>query len=414
MKVLLLSHRVPYPPNKGEKIRTYHQLSHLLDRGHNIEVVTPLENSDELQFAEALTAKLNVPVEHAKLTYSPLRMARGLLTNVPLSVSNFHSKKLQKRIDELLNSTDYDAVMCTSSAMAEYVLNDTTFKIIKNNGVRLIMDFMDLDSLKWKQFASLKPWPLSLIYKREEKLLTKTEQEILKSFDASLFVSAEEVELLKANPDNKNKVHVVSNGVDANAYFRSSKKQTSADKPQFLFTGVMDYFPNEQAVIWFAEDVWPLVIAKYPQAQFIIAGMLPSKKVQALAEIKGVVVTGFIEDILPYYQNADIMVAPFKVARGIQNKVLQGMASGLPVISSAAGAAGISCTDGVNILIAKTPEDYINAAVELLSNKLSYNNIQKAGRDLVVKHYSWDAKNAKLENILMGRQQSTDILQTST
>ncbi len=408
MNVLLLAHRVPFPPNKGEKIRTYHQLSQLIKHGHNVVVVTPLEQAEDLQHADALKAKLNVEVVHSTLSMRFLRLARGLLTGKPLTVTNFHNAKLQREVDRLISETDCDVLMCTSSGMADYVLNQYTLKKIQQRGIRLVMDFMDLDSLKWKQYAEQKPWPLSSIYKREAALLSTTESEILDTFDASVFVSADEKSLLDTNPLLKNKVHVVTNGVDAEAYYPDIKNQTrpSATSPTLLFTGVMDYFPNEDAVIWFTENVWPLIIIKYPSAKFIIAGMRPSKKVSDLTNNKGVEVTGFVDDILPYYQNSDLMVAPFQVARGIQNKVLQAMASGLPVITSPAGAAGISCTDGEHLVVADTAAEYLTAIDELLNNRQRYRDIQMAGLELVVKDYSWENENTKLEIILIGEDTS--------
>ena len=404
MNVLLLAHRVPYPPNKGEKIRTFHQLSQLIKNGHSVVVVTPLEQAEDLQHADALKAKLNIDVVHSKLSMRLLRLARGLLTGQPLTVTNFQNAKLQRQVDTLISETECDVLMCTSSGMAEYVLNQSTLNKIQQRGIRLVMDFMDLDSLKWKQYAEQKPWPLSKIYQREATLLATTESEILATFDASLFVSADEKSLLDTNPKLKNKVHVVTNGVDAAAYYPDLENQTrpSVTAPTLLFTGVMDYFPNEDAVIWFTENAWPLIIKSYPGAKFVIAGMRPSKKVSDLSNNQGIEVTGFIEDILPYYQQADLMVAPFQVARGIQNKVLQAMASGLPVITSPAGAAGIACTDGVHLAVADTAANYLTAIDELLNNKQHYHDMQMAGLELVVKNYSWENENTKLESILAG------------
>lgn len=408
MNLLLLSHRVPYPPNKGEKIRTFHHLEYLINKGHRVTVVTPLENSEEQGFAEALSDLFTIEVLHTTLDNRYQRMLRGMLQGLPLSVTNFYSATLQNKINQQIITNRPDAIMCTSSAMARYVFNTATAELIDKYNIRLIMDFMDLDSLKWTQYSTRKPWPLSLVYKREAKLLSQLENETLHRFDASLFVSAEEKNLLQNDSQLKDKVHVVTNGVDQKTY-RPASGSTPPDaklfdgSPVLLFTGVMDYYPNEDAVIWFAEEIWPSIIKQYASAQFVIAGMRPSRKVKDLGKINGIQVTGYLDDILPYYQQADFLVTPFRVARGIQNKVLQAMACGLPVLTSPEGAAGIKCIDDEHLKIAKTSSDYLSAINLLLEDKVRYNKMSQAGLNLVAKHYSWSSENVKLEQLLSGQ-----------
>ena len=408
MNLLLLAHRVPYPPNKGEKIRTFHHLSFLLKQGHNVTVVTPLNGNEDKEHAEQLSKKLSIPVVHLTLRSRILRLAKGMLRGQALSVANFHTAALQNKVDHLLESNTPDVLMCTSSAMAAYVLNETTMDKIRRKRIRLVMDFMDLDSLKWEQYKDRKPWPISLIYSREAKLLSRFESQILAAFDASLFVTVDEKDLLQSERHISSKVHVISNGVDTDMYYPAADNSartdnTVANGPVLLFTGVMDYFPNEDAVIWFADEIWPQLKDKYPQAKFIVAGMRPSRKIQALDKIDGIEVTGYVEDILPYYQQADVLIAPFRLARGIQNKILQAMACGLPVITSAAGAAGIDCESGKELLIASDATDYIANIEKLVTGEDLCESIRNAGLKLVQQKYSWDAENAKLEYILSGR-----------
>ncbi len=408
MNLLLVAHRVPYPADKGEKIRTFNHLSFLVDQGHNVTVFTPLENNDDLKFATQLSAKLNIRVEHSSLGSRHFRILRGLATNQALSATNFHSQKLQRKLKALIKADKPDAVMCTSSAMAKYVFHSPTAALIKEQNIRLVMDFMDLDSLKWKQYAARKPWPLSLIYKREAQLLSSLESKVLNTFHASLFVSKEEKEMLHDIPELSAKVHVVSNGVDRSAYYPSDQNTPDDDlfggaSPVVLFTGVMDYFPNEDAVIWFADTVWPSVIQKYPQAKFVIAGMRPSRKVSELENRNGIEVTGYLDEILPYYQQADFLVAPFRVARGIQNKVLQAMACALPVLASPEGATGINCVHNEQLVFVNTPEDYIDAIETLTEDQASYQRISQGGLQLVTTQYTWDSENARLEHILEGK-----------
>jgi len=387
MNLLLLAHRVPYPANKGEKIRTFNHLDYLVSQGHNVTVVAPLENDEERKFADQLSKLLNIKVIHEQLGSRYLRMLNGLISGQSLSVTNFHSANLQSKITKLIETEKPDAVMCTSSAMARYVFHAPTAALLEKQKVRLVMDFMDLDSLKWDQYATRKPWPLSVVYRREAKLLSEFETQALHRFDASLFVSAEEKDLLQNDPLLKSKVHVVTNGVDAKAYYpattatRDDQRLFDYASPVLLFTGVMDYFPNEDAVVWFADTIWPTIHKQYPLGKFIIAGMRPSRKVKDLADRPSIEVTGFLEEILPYYQQADFLVAPFRVARGVQNKVLQALACGLPVITSAQGAAGIKCVPNEHLLVAETAAEYLAAIKSLLQDQERYNSFLPSAPD---------------------------------
>lgn len=418
MNLLLLAHRVPYPANKGEKIRTFNNLAYLIRKGHTVTVFTPLENNQDHIYAKQLRERLNVKVVTTRLNHRYLRMLGGLTSRQALSVTNFYHSKLQKKLETLIALEKPDTIMCTSSSMAKYLFHNSTAALIKKQNTHLVMDFMDLDSLKWNQYANRKPWPLSYVYKREAKLLSKLESSILKHFDASMFVSAEERNLLQCEPGLISKTRVVTNGVDRNTYYpldTNTDKQTERRKlfgdasPVILFTGVMDYFPNEDAVIWFADVIWPGILKKYPKAKFVIAGMHPSRKVVDLENRSGIEVTGYLEEIRPYYQLADLLVAPFQVARGIQNKVMQAMACGLPVIASSAGATGLKFVNHEHLIVAQTPDEYFSSVDTLVNDKESYQRIRQGGLNLVTAHHSWEHENAKLEQILDGKNQSLPL-----
>jgi len=401
VNILFLAHRVPFPPNKGEKIRTFNQLKYLKDKNNHISVCAPLVEKYELEFFQELRTKYCDHTVYSKLLNKPFRLIKGLLTNKALSVTNFYAKDLQKKFDQLLKDTEFDAVICTSSAMAEYIYKSKIINKLSKKPL-LLMDFMDLDSDKWQQYANTSIWPMKWIYQREAKLLSQYEQKITEKFDCSFFIADAEVDLFQSRCSNSGKVLTMGNGMDTDL-FVPAKNPPNNEVPVFLFTGVMDYKPNIDAVAWFIEEIWSSIIARYPKAKFIIAGMNPTLKVKELAKVTGIEVTGFVDDILPYYHQSDYFVAPFRLARGVQNKILQGFACGLPVISTPMGAEGINCEANKNILIANTKEEFLTHIEHLEANARFRNLIRENALKLIHEHYSWQGKLQILDDISHGR-----------
>jgi sugar transferase (PEP-CTERM/EpsH1 system associated) len=398
VKTLYLSQRIPFPPNKGEKIRTFHQIKYLLDNNHEIFLCCPYTTDEELDLIEQFKDLYGVHTLQHKLGPNFLRYISGLISHKALSVSNFYNLKLQKMVDELILSESFRNIVCTSSSMAEYVFKSSAIagKITKP---KLVMDFMDLDSDKWKQYRDSSTLPMKWVYNREFKLLSKYEQNINRCFDICFFISQSEVDLFCKNNVCTVKPLAIGNGID-NEFFTPAIQMPYNNDPVFIFTGVMDYKPNIDSVLWFAENVWQKVIQKYPDSRFIIAGMNPVTEILALNNIKGIEVTGFVDDILPYYHQSDIFIAPLRIARGVQNKVLQAFSCGLPVIATSMGAEGIDYTDGTNILIADNPDSFFECIEQLVSNKLLYQSIKESALQLIKHNYSWDAQLTPLKNIL--------------
>lgn len=400
MNILFIAQRIPYPANKGEKIRTFHQIKYLADLGHNITVLCPYENEEEQSFALQLSQFNNISCQCIPLGPKSLRLLSGLVKNESLSVANFYNKKLQNRIDSLIESSSFNALICTSSAVAKYIFCSTTL-VKQQVKPMLLMDFMDLDSDKWQQYANTSNWPMKWIYQRESLILAKYEQEIVRQFKASFFIADAEVNLFQAKSENSKNVHVLGNGMDTNTFF-PAKEAPENEQPIFLFTGVMDYKPNVDAVIWFVKNIWPSVVSEYPKAKFIIAGMNPSSAVKELVKIAGIEVTGFVEDILPYYHQSDYFIAPFRLARGVQNKVLQAFACGLPVIATPMGAEGIDCSDKEDILLANNKEEFLTSISLLESDHKLKMHIKDNALRLISEKYSWEGKLQVLDNILQG------------
>jgi sugar transferase (PEP-CTERM/EpsH1 system associated) len=398
LNILILSHRVPFPPNKGEKIRTFHQIKHLSDLGHTIHLFSPYEDPTELAYFDTLRATLCASVVASHLRHKFIRLLTGLVKAQSMSVVNFYDKALQQKFDEFLVGNSIDAIICSASSVAEYIFKSTVLNTLDKKPL-LIMDFMDVDSDKWGQYQQSSLFPMSKVYAREQRLLAEYEKRIVDQFDACYLIAQAEVTLFNQNIVKSDKVQVMGNGLDTSVFYPPKLKQQNPT-PVFLFTGVMDYKPNEDAVIWFVKTCWPTLIGQHANAKFIIAGMNPSSDIKRLANGQNIEVTGFVDDILPFYQQADIFVAPFRIARGVQNKVLQAFSCALPVISTPMGAEGILCQADRDILIASTSDEFIAQANRLIVHPKLAQSIGQSALHNIKQHYSWQSQLQPLVNLL--------------
>lgn len=401
MDIMIVAHRVPYPADKGEKIRTFHQLKYLVEQGFQLTVFAPVERPQELEYASQLAQALSIKVITAPLPAAWWRKLKALCCNRAMSEMHFYSQALQQQLSAAVQASAPRAMLATSSAMAPYIS-----KAVSQLGAAkrplLLMDFMDLDSDKWRQYSVTAGWPMRWVYRREAKLVAQLEQQIYRNFDHCFFISANEVELFGQQLSDTAKVSVLANGLDTQAFYPAEPKATDqvATAPVFLFTGVMDYLPNEDAVLWFVEAMWPLIRQRYPQAKFYIAGMQPSKRIQQLEKQPGVIVTGYVDAILPYYQQADIFVGPFRLARGVQNKILQAMACGLPIVTTPLGAEGIACRAEQHLLLAATESEFVAAIFRLLEDQALRLTLRQQAVALISDHYSWDGVLQPLSKLL--------------
>lgn len=413
MAILFITQRVPYPPNKGEKLRTYHQIKHLLDKGYGITVACPIADKQEAEYAQALTDKLGVEVISAPLRNTALSYVSAILTGQSLSEAKFHSAQLTSLIHQALISQNYTAIICSASSLAQY-LWDLPSALANSMSCIKVMDFMDLDSDKWAQYATKAPWPMHWIYSREAEKIKQLEQRVVDQFDRSFFISQKEVDLFESqNPHLiQRRVLAIGNGIETE-YFSPKPIQEKQALKTYLFVGVMDYKPNIDAVLWFCEYVWPSILRRTPHARFVIAGMSPSKVIKDLAKQPSIQVTGFVENILPYFHQADVFVAPFQIARGVQNKVLQAMACGIPVITSSLGAEGIEAVHQEELLIANNTNQYMEI-IEQLTDPRRYQVVANAAIARIEMDYSWDGQ-LKLLNQLVTPEESplVDIANTT-
>jgi len=271
------------------------------------------------------------------------------------------------------------------------------------NGARRVIDMMDVDSDKWRQYADRKRSVARMLYRREARMLLSFESRASECFNATLFVSEADAELFrKLSPQTADKVYSIRQGVDA-AYFDPSldyeAPYPNSEEP-IVFTGNMDYWPNVDAVSWFTHDVLPRIRARRPQATFYIVGANPAREVLALRDHAGVTVTGRVSDIRPYMAHSKVVVAPLRVARGIQSKVLEGMAMAKPVIVTPLALEGIQAQPGSELVVADQPESFARAVVDEL--EVSGMPIGVQAREFVQREYSWDASYTRLRDLLEG------------
>jgi len=388
---------MPFPPNKGDKIRSYNILKYLssryvIDIAFLVDDINDLMHLDELkQMASSVFYDVISPNKKFIAAVS------ACLGNKPITIPCFYSKNLQSSLDHYFENTIPASIFCFSSPSAEYIFQSKYFTKIKDTS-RLVMDLIDLDSLKWAQYAERANGIMAYVYARESKLLAKYEKKIAGTFNSLLLVSESEKELCPLMVQEK--VSVVPNGVDLITFAPNTGNMLAVDEPVLVFTGAMDYWPNIDAVIWFTEQVFPLILAKEPLAQFFIVGAHPKPEILALRKKANVVVTGFVEDIRDYIAIADICVAPLRIARGIQNKVLEAMAMGKAVVATTSAIEGITAENGQHVMIADTAEEYAKTVLHLLRHKDQREILGTNARQCMELKYSWETNLGRLDELV--------------
>jgi polysaccharide biosynthesis protein PslH len=391
--LLYLVHRMPYPPNKGDKVRSYHLLTHLTLK-HRVFVGTFIDDPDDqahIDVLRSLCAGLHVAA--LRPTRARLGSLTGLLGGEPLTLRYYRDAGLQRWVEQIAQRESIDAVVVFSSSMAQYA-----------DGLKLpmLVDFVDVDSAKWTQYAGNHRWPLSWLYRREGEQLLAYERSVALHSKRSFFVTEKETELFRAlAPECAHAVETMSNGVDAE-YFAPDPARPSpfvAGEIPVVFTGAMDYWPNVDAVRWFVQDILPALRAQWPALRFHVVGRSPNAAVRALA-CDIVEVTGTVPDVRPYLQHAAVVVAPLRLARGLQNKILEAMAMGRPVVAARECAEAITAQRGAELIDAADADEFVRQVNALLRAPARAATIGEAGRRRVQGDYSWHAHLCALDRQL--------------
>ncbi|GKT11011.1 TIGR03087 family PEP-CTERM/XrtA system glycosyltransferase [Desulforhabdus sp. TSK] len=399
MNILFIAHRMPYPPNKGDKIRSYHILRHLALR-HAVYLATLIDDSNDLQHVQSLSSlvnQLSLDVIHPAV--KRLLSSLALLQYKPISAAYFYSRKLQAWIDNLLDTVDMDLVFCSSSPTAEYL-----FRSRHNNGKLKrscrIMDLMDVDSCKWRQYAERATGPMQIIYRLEAKALLRYEERIAGEFERLLLVSEAEKALFTQHITVPH-AQTMNNGVDLEYFSPSLRSSLKTSSPTLVFTGAMDYWPNVEGVEWFSHNVLPRIQTIFPKVTFYVVGRNPAASLRKLAgKNPGVKVTGYVKDVRDYLAPADLCVAPLRIARGIQNKVLEAMAMAKAVVCTPEALEGIDAHPGEHVIEAGDAPSFADAVVDLLGNKARAAELGRQARLFVEEHFSWPRNLSLLDDML--------------
>ena len=386
--LLFLAHRVPFPPDRGDKIRSYNILKHLAAR-HRVHLAAFAD--DEADFDAAMG--LNDLV--AKMHIERRTRSRGvaamlaLATHKSVSVTAFAHKGMAGFVDRLLADEPIEHLYVFSSQMAQYAPDDRPF----------VMDFVDMDSEKFAAYGRAASPPMCWMWQREARRLFHFERETARRAVVSLFVSEAEATLFRERIKlGEEAVQVLENGIDLEGYRPEPHPQ--GQPPLIVFTGQMDYPPNIEAASSFAREAMPMIRARVPDARFAIVGRKPDASLMALAGKHGVEVTGEVADVRPWLVQADVVVAPLRIARGIQNKLLEAMAMGRPVVASPQAFEGIDAEPGRDLIVADGPQAEAAAVSALLADPARAETIGAAARARVEARYAWDARLAPLDAML--------------
>lgn len=404
--LLLLVHRIPYPPNKGDKIRSYHLLQHLR-KHYRVFLGTFIDDPADAQHADYVRSLCE---DACFISLNPswrkLMSLRGLLNGQPLTLPYYASRELQRWVDRTVETHNIHRAIAFSSATAQFISGERFRNMVR------VMDFIDIDSDKWAQYAPHKRFPMRQVYQREASRLLAYEQRIAAAFDASTFVSDHESELFRSlAPRSATRIYTVFNGVDLSHFKPAIQRQTpfagQAEVKHLVFVGAMDYWPNEEAAAWFVNAVMPKLRKLIP-VHFWIVGSKPPRSVQQLGEQADVTVTGRVDDVRDYLQHADLVVAPLRIARGIQNKVLEGMAMEKPVLVTSAALEGIPAEPNTHLALADTDDAFARAASNLLQEPLEAQKLAESGRRFVEQRFAW-AQNLHVFDALLETPQRDPV-----
>ena len=391
MRILFLTHRMPYPPNKGERIRAFYELKHLAVR-HQVDVFCLADSTEEIKHTEDLKQICNeVHVECPGRLGRTLRAFRSFVSGRPISFGYFESSELRQAVHQALSQRSYQLIFVNCSSMAQYVPQPAPAPVI--------VDFVDADSNKFVQYAAHTAPPQKWIHTLEAGRVAKAEREIGRLADLSLVVTASDAADLGGPGWTGSEIKVVGAGVEIPPVSSVIDSSVLRHQPFALFLGTMSYLPNADAVQYFAEEIYPIVRFLNPQLKFVIAGREPGKQVRNLAQIPGVVVTGAVSDAFQYFRAATISVAPFRISQGFQNKVAESLAVGTPVVATRRVASGVGLSEREGLFVAESAADFAHKVAAVAGDRPLLAKLRGSASE-VRKQLSWELRLSNLDRCL--------------
>jgi len=389
VNILYVCHRFPFPPKRGGKIRPFNMIRHLTASGHRVYVASLVRSDEEAAEGKGLAEFCaEFRMGRVRDAVQGLRMLARLPTATPSSMGYFYSPDLTRGIEQLRAAHRFDLVFVHCSSVAQYV-EDV-------RDAPKILDFGDMDSQKWLDYARYKPFPLSLGYELEGRKLQREEKRLAQRFDMCTATTRAERDTLDGYGTNV-PTDWFPNGVDS-TYF--APEGSDYDPDTIAFVGRMDYFPNQECMLAFCTNTLPLLRARRPGIKLTIIGANPSPAILRLGEIPQVSVTGSVPDVRPFLRRAAVMVAPLNIARGTQNKILEAMALGVPVVTSTLAAGGVDATAPDDFLVADTPAETATAVLRIVDDRNERERLACAGRARMLSHHSWEPSMKRLDDII--------------
>jgi sugar transferase (PEP-CTERM/EpsH1 system associated) len=392
-EILFLAHRLPFPPDRGDKIRSHHLLK-ALTKLAPVHVASFVDREADWAHKGALA---EVAASHCLAARSkPLALAgiEAVLKGEPVSLAAFGSAEIDRFVKRVIATRPISAIYVFSGQMGQY--------IPEGFAGRVIVDLVDVDSAKFEAYAADKSWPRSWIDAREGRSLAAEEARLAALADATLLVSEVEADLLRSRLPKPANVLALGNGIDTGSFDPTGVEPAAlGEGPHLVFTGQMDYAPNVAAALRAIEFVLPAVRQHHPRAQFHVVGRAPARELLAYHGRDGIHIHGEVPDVRPFLAAADAVVVPLAIARGVQNKVLEAMAMARPVVLTPGAATGIQAEDGLHFAIGETDAALAAQVLALLANRGAAQAMGKAARQFTVKQRGWDAMLADLP-VIMG------------
>jgi sugar transferase (PEP-CTERM/EpsH1 system associated) len=382
--LLFLTHRIPYPPNKGDKIRSFHLLRHLASR-FNVHLGCFFDDaSDEPQIIRLREFCAEVFCLPLTRTRKLARGIGGLMSGRSISEACYRDARMEQWTRRALEQYDIRDIFVFCSVMAPYVFEHAT------DARRVIIDMIDVDSEKWRAYSRSGSLLMRPLFSYEQRHVLALEKRAAAAGDWILFVSQAERDAFAAlAPESSARLLALENGVDSDRFDPAERRPNpfSLNASAVVFTGAMDYRANIDAVVWFAREVFPDVRHLHPDAGFWIVGSNPSARVRRLSRHPGVRITGAVDDVRDYLAHAKCVIAPLRIARGVQNKVLEAMAMAKPVVLTPAALEGLHAEHGRDVLVADNRRDFARCVSDILSG--GCNQLGPAARRYVERHHSW-------------------------